>query len=304
MLLFTHPVMLAHAPPRGHPERPARLQAVLEGLVPLKLTAREAPMAARAEIARVHAGAYIDSLEAAFARPGGVALDPDTFVSPASREVAYRAAGAVVAAVNAVLADEDEAAFCAVRPPGHHAEPARAMGFCLFDNAAIGALHALAAHGLSRVAVVDIDVHHGNGVEAVAQGEPRLFYASAHQAPFYPGTGQAGVRGPAGNILNVPLPAGTDGPAWRAAMEKHVLPALDAFAPELLIVCAGFDAHADDPLAGLALTEEDYAWAGAALRRLALRRCNGKVVSTLEGGYHLAALKRAVAAYVEAQQRG
>jgi acetoin utilization deacetylase AcuC-like enzyme len=304
MLLFTHPSMLHHAPPRGHAERPERLAAVLEGLELFDLDRREAPLADPGAIARVHAQAYIDALEGAFPKEGerGVSLDADTYVSAGSRQAAYRAAGAAVAAVDAVLAGEDQTAFCAVRPPGHHAEPARAMGFCIFNNVAVGALHALEAHGLARVAVVDFDVHHGNGTEAVARAEPRLFFASTHQSPLYPGTGLA--SDPAHNILNAPLPEGTEGPAWRRVMEREVLPALDRFAPELILVSAGFDAHYADPLAGCALSEEDFAWAAHSLREIAAQRCRGRIVSTLEGGYDLAALAGSAAAYVGALQRG
>jgi len=304
MLLFTHPSMLNHAPPRGHAERPERLAAVLQGLEDLDLDRREAPLVDRAAIARVHPETYIDALEGAFPKEGerGVSLDADTYISSGSREAAYRAAGAAVAAVDAVMAGEDQMAFCAVRPPGHHAEPTRPMGFCIFNNVAIGALHALEAHGLSRVAVIDFDVHHGNGTEATARTEPRLFFASTHQSPLYPGTGLA--SDPAHNILNAPLPEGTEGLAWRKVMDREVLPALDGFAPELILVSAGFDAHAADPLAGCALAESDFAWVARRLREIAEQRCGGRIVSTLEGGYDLAALAGSAAAYVGALQRG
>jgi len=298
MIVFTHAAMLAHAPPGRHPERPDRLAAVLNALA--EYPQREAPWAQRAWLARVHTHAHIDALERAFPESGVVALDPDTFVSPGSREASYRAAGALVAAVDAVLAGETETAFCAVRPPGHHAEPAQAMGFCLFNNIAIGALHALEAHGLSRVAVIDFDVHHGNGTEAVALHEPRLLFASTHQMPLYPGTGAAHLRGPFDNIVNAPLPEGAEGALWRGVMRHQVLPAVEAFAPELLFVSAGFDAHEDDPLAGCRLRAEDFAWAGRETRALA-RRCGARgVVSALEGGYDLEALAQSAVAFVEA----
>ncbi|MBI1250663.1 MAG: histone deacetylase family protein [Alphaproteobacteria bacterium] len=304
MLLFTHPSMLAHVTPEGHPESPRRLAAVLKGLEGLTLERREAPWAEREAIARAHPGGYADAFNAAIPRDDAIAaLDPDTFISAGSREAAYRAAGAAVAAVDAVLNDEDDMAFCAVRPPGHHAEPQRAMGFCVFNNVAVGALHALEAHGLRKVAVVDFDVHHGNGTQSAAMAEPRLFFASTHQSPLYPGTGFAEERGPANNIVNAPLPPGADGSVWRAAMEREVLPALDAFAPELILVSAGFDAHGDDPLAAMALDEEDFAWAAKTLRTIALQRCKGKLVSTLEGGYDLPALARSARAYVGALER-
>lgn len=305
MLLFTHPAMLAHEPPRGHAEHPGRLQAVLDALESMQLDRREAPYAERDAIERVHPAAYIEALEPAFteARTTRVRLDPDTYISAGSREAIYRAAGACVAAVDAVLNGEDDIAFCAVRPPGHHAEPIAPMGFCIFNNVAIGALHALDAHGLSKVAVVDFDVHHGNGTQTVAEHEPRLMFASTHQAPLYPGTGAASETGIAHNVINAPLPAGAASAQWRRAMEARVLPALDAFAPELILVSAGFDAHKADPLAQMELETEDFAWAGHELHALALRHCKGKLVSTLEGGYDLPALAGSAAAFLAALQR-
>jgi acetoin utilization deacetylase AcuC-like enzyme len=305
MLLFTHPSMLHHEPPGGHAEHPGRLQAVLEALEAMSFDRRQAPHADREAIARVHPHAYIDALEPAFAeaRDGRVRLDPDTFISSGSREAIYRAAGACVAAVDAVLKDEDDIAFCAVRPPGHHAEPTAPMGFCVFNNVAIAAKHALDAHRIAKVAIVDFDVHHGNGTQTVAESEPRLIFASTHQSPLYPGTGAASETGIAGNVVNAPLPAGAGSREWRAAMEQLVLPALDAFAPELILVSAGFDAHKADPLAGMELETQDFAWAGQRLKELALRHCKGKLVSTLEGGYDLPALAGSAAAYLAAQQR-
>lgn len=305
MLIFTHPSMLEHAPPRGHAERPERLQAVLDGIAHIEAARREAPFASRDAVTRVHPARYLDALEPAFAeaREAIVQLDPDTYLSSASRQAAYRAAGACVAAVDAVLDGEDDMAFCAVRPPGHHAEPEAPMGFCIFNNVAIGALHALEAHGLARVAVVDFDVHHGNGTQTVAEKDARLLFCSTHQAPLYPGTGAAGEHGPNNNVVNAPLPAGAGSAEWRTAMERTILPALDAFAPELILVSAGFDAHRADPLAQMALEDEDFAWAGRALRQASLRHCKGKLVSTLEGGYDLGALARSAAAYLGALQR-
>jgi acetoin utilization deacetylase AcuC-like enzyme len=255
---------------------------------------------------RVHPPAFLEALDRLFPNPGeGLAvLDAgDTFVDEGSREAGLRAAGAAVEAVDLVLSGQARTAFCAVRPPGHHAEPAQAMGFCLFNTVAVGALHALEAHGLSRVAILDFDVHHGNGTQAVAEKEPRLVFASTHGAPLYPGTGARGETGLAGNVLNVPLPAGTDGAAWRAAMQREVLPFLESAAPELLLVSAGFDAHVADPLADLRLGDEDYAWAGEQIGALAGRVCMGRVVSVLEGGYDLGALSRSVSAYVTALLR-
>jgi acetoin utilization deacetylase AcuC-like enzyme len=305
MLLFTHPSMLKHEPPRGHAEHPGRLQAVLDGLAELELTRREAPFAPREAIERVHPGRYVEAIEGAFAeaRDGLVQLDPDTFISPGSREACWRAAGALTAAVDAVMAGDDEMAFCAVRPPGHHAEPLSPMGFCVFNNVAIGALHALDAHGLSRVAVIDFDVHHGNGTQTVAEREPRLFFASTHQAPLYPGTGAADETGIGGNVVNAPLPPAATSAQWRQAMETRVLPALDAFAPELILVSAGFDGHKADPLAQMELEDEDFAWAARTLRQVSLRHCKGKLVSTLEGGYDLPALARSAASYLGALAR-
>jgi acetoin utilization deacetylase AcuC-like enzyme len=305
MLLFTHPSMLRHEPPGGHAEHPGRLQAVLDALAGADLDRREAPRAEKAAIARVHPHAYIDALEPAFAETAEarVRLDPDTYISSGSREAAYRAAGACVAAIDAVLRDQDDMAFCAVRPPGHHAEPMAPMGFCIFNNVAIAAMHALDAHGLGKVAVVDFDVHHGNGTQTIAEREPRLMFASTHQAPLYPGTGAASETGINDNVVNAPLPAGAASAEWRRAMETRLLPALDAFAPELILVSAGFDAHKADPLAQMELETEDFAWAGQRLKELALRHCKGKLVSTLEGGYDLPALAGSAVAYLAALQR-
>jgi acetoin utilization deacetylase AcuC-like enzyme len=302
VLLFTHPAMLAHGVPPGHPERPERLTAVLRGVEDLPLQRREAPLADRQALIGVHPAAYVDAMDAVFpaAGEGMAALDSgDTFLSDGSREAAYRAAGAVVAAVDAVLAGQARAAFCAVRPPGHHAEPAQPMGFCLFNNVAIGALHALNAHGLARVAVVDFDVHHGNGTQAVALKEPRLLFASTHQRPLYPGTGAAEDQSPHANLINAPLPARTDGAAWRAAMAAHVLPALQAFDPQMVLISAGFDAHSDDPLADLRLQPDDFAWAVGAIRQAAPKAAD-RIISTLEGGYDLDALAASARAHVQA----
>ncbi len=306
MLLFTHASMLGHNPSPHHPESPERLSAVLEALEPFALEQRDAPEVERDVIERVHPPGYVEAVNAALreARYVRVQLDPDTSVAPGSEEAIYRAAGACVAAVDAVMRGDDEMAFCAVRPPGHHAEPISAMGFCVFNNVAIAALHALDAHGLSRVAVIDFDVHHGNGTQTVAEKDARVFFASTHQAPLYPGTGAADETGVDRNVVNMPLPPGAGSAEWRAAMESRVLPALDAFAPELILVSAGFDAHKADPLAQMALDEEDFAWAGRCLRAAALRHCQGKLVSTLEGGYDLPALARSAAAYLGGLQHG
>ncbi len=299
-IVFTHPSMFDHAVPEGHPEHAGRLTAVLEGLKPLALETREAPLATRDALARVHRAGYLDLIAGLGARKREFSLDPDTFFSPGTYEAALRAAGAMVAAVDAVMAGEDDTAFCAVRPPGHHAEPDRAMGFCVFNNVAVGALHALETHGLKRAAVIDFDVHHGNGTQTIAERDARLFFASTHEWPQYPGTGRAEEHGIDGNVVNVPLPSGTSGPAWRQQMERIVLPALDAFGPDIILVSAGFDAHDADPLADLCLHSEDYAWGAKVIREIAQRHCGGRVVSTLEGGYDMDALKAASSAYVAA----
>jgi len=299
--LFTHLACLGHDPGPTHPERPARLKAVLEALEAPEFAAldrREAPRADTAQVARAHSTAYVEEILSAVPAQGLASLDPDTYLSPGSGEAALRAAGAVCAAIDAVMAGGVANAFCAVRPPGHHAEPKRAMGFCLFNSVAVGALHARAAHGLQRIAVMDFDVHHGNGTQARFWPDRDLFYASTHQWPLYPGTGLAEERGVDGNILNVPLPPMAGSAAFRQAMSEAVLPALNRFAPEFLLVSAGFDAHADDPLAGLCFSTDDFAWATAELMAVAKDCCHGRLVSTLEGGYDLDALAASAAAHV------
>jgi acetoin utilization deacetylase AcuC-like enzyme len=302
-LLYTHAVFFDHDAGRMHPESPARLKAVLSALEAAEFAAlerREAPRADTAQIARVHPMDYVEAVLEAIPPSGHAALDPDTIVSPGSGEAALRAAGALCAAVDAVAAGEAENAFCAVRPPGHHAEPARAMGFCLFNNVAVGALQARAVHGHRKVAVVDFDVHHGNGTQAMFWDDPDLFYASTHQMPLFPGTGAAEERGAGNNIVNVPLPPMAGSAEFRHAFGAGVLPALRAFAPDFLLVSAGFDGHEDDPLAGLRLHEDDYAWATGEILDIAKEACAGRVVSTLEGGYDLHALGASAAAHVRA----
>ncbi len=230
---------------------------------------------------------------------GHAALDADTILSPQSGKAALRAVGAVTLAVDAVMQGEAQNAFCAVRPPGHHAEPDQAMGFCLFNSIAVAARHTQAMHGIKRVAIVDFDVHHGNGTQAVAEQDPSLFFASSHQYPLYPGTGSADEIG-AGNVVNVPLPAGTEGAHFRRAFETRILPALEAFAPELLLVSAGFDAHRADPLAGLELEDDDFGWVTERLTETARRHSQGRLISVLEGGYDLRALAGSAAAHVSA----
>jgi acetoin utilization deacetylase AcuC-like enzyme len=302
-LLYTHASCLEHDPGQYHPECPARLEAVLAALATAEfagLDRREAPRVALDDLVRVHPRHFVERLLAAVPQAGHVGVDADTVMSPRSGEAALRAAGAVAAAVDAVIAGEAATAFCAVRPPGHHAEPGRAMGFCLFNNVAVGALRAREVHRLARVAVVDFDVHHGNGTQARFWDDASLFYGSTHQSPLYPGTGSAGETGVAGNIVNVPLRPMSGSTQFRQGMERILLPALDAFAPELVMISAGFDAHRDDPLAQLMLEEADYAWATEQLIEIARRHARGRVVSTLEGGYDLSALGASAAAHVRA----
>ncbi|MGE0743930.1 MAG: histone deacetylase family protein [Rhodospirillales bacterium] len=299
MLVFHHPSALEHDTGGGHPERADRVRAVEAALdrSGIHLTRREAPRASLDHLVRVHRPEYVDALLEAVPAHGLVMVDGDTILSPASGEAALRAAGGLVAAVDAVLGGEATTAFCIARPPGHHAEPARGMGFCLFNNVAVGAAHARIAHGVSRVAIVDFDVHHGNGTQAIFEHDSSVFFASTHEYPLYPGTGASGERG-VGNILNVPLRPRSGSAQFRNAIEEAVLPALRAFEPEFLMISAGFDAHERDPLSTLQLTEDDYAWVTRRLREVAEASCGGRIVSTLEGGYDLAALGASATAHV------
>ena len=299
-LLYAHPACLEHDPGRHHPESAARLRAVFDTLADpefARLERREAPEATLEDLLRVHPRAHVERLLRSVPKSGHVGIDADTILSPASGAAALRAAGAVVAAIDAVAAREADNAFCAVRPPGHHAEPERAMGFCLFNNIAVGALRARAAHKFRRIAVVDFDVHHGNGTQAAVAADDGLFYASTHQSPLYPGTGSARETG-VGNIVNVPLRPMAGSSQFRAGMTERILPALDAFRPEFLLISAGFDAHKNDPLAQLMLEESDYTWITERLVEIACRHAGGRLVSTLEGGYDLPALGASVAAHV------
>ena len=300
LIAYTSEAGFDHRPPEGHPERVERLRAVHAAIDAAEVERRDALRAERAQLERVHTPAHVDRVFAASPTAGETALDPDTWMSPGSLEAALRAAGAGVAGVDAVLAGAAEGAFIACRPPGHHAEPDRAMGFCLFNTVAVAALHALEAHGLSRAAIVDIDVHHGNGTQAVAEGEPRLSFASIHQGWIYPGTGAAHETGTHGNIVNAPMEAGTRGPAWREAIETRLLPALAAQAPDILLISAGFDGHVADPLAGLALEEADYAWAGERLGAFAREHAQSRLVCVLEGGYDCPALEASAEAFLRA----
>jgi acetoin utilization deacetylase AcuC-like enzyme len=299
--LFTHQACLAHENGPGHPESPARLRAVLEGLSDpafAKLARADAPRAEADALARVHPIPHIRRILDRVPARGFAQLDGDTSLSPGSGEAALRAAGAVLAGIDAVASREATNAFAAVRPPGHHAEPDEPMGFCLFSNVAVAAQHARARHGFRRIAVIDFDVHHGNGTQAAFEADADLFFASTHQWPLYPGTGLPQERGIANNVLNVPLPPKTEGDAFREAFADAVIPALDRFRPDFILISAGFDAHRADPLADLRLDEADFAWATDAILAIAAERCADRVVSALEGGYDLAALRASAAAHV------
>ncbi len=304
-LLYAHPVFGEHDTGPGHPEQPARAAAVLEGLSGMALERRDAPEVAAEAVARAHGPDFLPGLLARAPEQGLSFIDTDTVMSPASPEAALRAAGAVVAAVEAVVAGAAANAFCAVRPPGHHAERRQAMGFCLLSNAAIGALHALTLPGIERVAVLDFDVHHGNGSQDILAPDPRVFFASSHQMPLYPGTGAPHEHGPHGTVRNGALAPGAGSFEFRAMWERQLLPAAERFAPDLVIISAGFDAHRADPLASIELETEDFAWITGAICELAEATAGGRVVSTLEGGYDLASLAASAAAHVgELRERG
>jgi acetoin utilization deacetylase AcuC-like enzyme len=300
-LLLTHPACLEHDTGYGHPERADRLRAIESALEAERfhyLAREQAPLADLAAIERLHPKAYVQMVESSIPERDHKWLDPDTVVSPGSWQAVLRATGACLRAVDQVMAGNADNAFCAVRPPGHHAEPSRAMGFCLFNTVAVAALHARAKHGVERVAVVDFDVHHGNGTQAAFWSDPDLFYGSTHQMPLFPGTGARDETG-VGNIFNAPLAPGDDGDDFRLAFEQRILPALDQFAPDLLLVSAGFDAHVRDPLAQLRLVEADFAWVTEKLLAAAEKHCGGRLVSTLEGGYDLDALAASTAIHVQ-----
>ena len=298
---ITHPDCRLHAMGGHHPECPERLEAIQDQLIASAaigyLAEYEAPLAAREQLARVHDPAYVDAVEAAAPASGFVHLDPDTAMNRYSYTAALRAAGAAVLAADLVLEGKADNAFCSVRPPGHHAEHRRAMGFCFFNNVAVGAAHALAVHGLERVAVVDFDVHHGNGTEDIFRDDERVLMVSTFQHPFYP---YSGVEGRSDRMVNVPLPAYTTGAGFRQAVESQWLPALARFRPQAIFVSAGFDAHRDDDMASLGLVEADYTWVTQQIMRVAEQHSGGRIVSVLEGGYNLGALGRSVLAHLKA----
>jgi acetoin utilization deacetylase AcuC-like enzyme len=303
-LLLTHPVCLEHDTGSFHPECPDRLKAVMGALEreEFALLHRDvAPHATTQQLLLAHTMAHIDHVLGSVPRSDSHHhLDPDTVLSANSGEAALRAAGAVCAAVDAVAARQARNAFCAVRPPGHHAERDQAMGFCLFNNIAVGALHARAAHGFQRLAVIDFDVHHGNGTQHIVEDDPDIFYGSTHQANAYPGTGATDERGVADNVVNLPLPPGAQSHHFRAAMSESILPALRRFRPDFIFISAGFDAHISDPLAHLRLTTMDFHWITKELVAVAAECCGNRLVSALEGGYDLDALASSAAAHVRA----
>ena len=302
--LITHRACYDHVTPQGHPEQVARLDAVLGAFDGLDLQKVSAPMAATDDLLRCHPQSHLDEIEAAVPSEGWRSLDADTHMSVGTLEAAYRAAGGVVRAVDLVMGGDASNAFAAVRPPGHHAERETAMGFCFFGSIAVAAKHALAFHGLKRVAIVDFDVHHGNGTQDLVEGDERVLFCSSHQSPLWPGTGAAHETG-VGNVLNVPLPVGAGSAVFRAAYEAQVFPRIAAFKPEFLLISAGFDAHADDPLASMELVDEDFAWVTSRLCDLADEHCHGRVVSALEGGYDLDALGRSARAHLAVlEERG
>ncbi len=304
-ILYSHGAFARHATPPGHPEQVARMRVVAEALAGMDLDRRDCPPGDMADVLRCHDADHVAMIQSAQSLTGLVAVDGDTFLSAGTFEAAMRAVGGACAAVDAVMAGEAASAFVACRPPGHHAERDRAMGFCLLGTVGIAARHALDVAGAARVAVVDFDVHHGNGTQDLIWFEERCLFVSSHQKGLWPGTGWPSHRGEHGQVLNVPLAKGSDGTAMRAAYEDAVFPRVLAHKPDLILLSAGFDAHRDDPLAGLNWTEADYAWLTGRICDLAHELCGGRVVSCLEGGYDLGALAASVAAHVGVlQERG
>ena len=296
---ITHPACRGHDPGPGHPESPSRLFAIEDRFVESGLDSVlryvDAPLVSEEQLLRVHPQAYIDAIRASIPEEGYARLDPDTVVGPGSLDAAYRAAGAVVAAVDLVMSGEMDSAFCGVRPPGHHAESTQSMGFCIFDNIAVGAAHALAVHGLENVAIVDFDVHHGNGTEEIFEHEDRVLFCSSFEHPFYPFTP---LRENTPNRICVPLDATAKSEAFRAAVTDHWLPALEAFEPQLVFVSAGFDAHQDDDMSHVALTDADFRWVSERIMDITNQSASGRVISVLEGGYELRSLARCVESHV------
>lgn len=297
---LTHPSCLKHDMGHDHPESPARIQTIEDQLIASGLLhfldQHVARAVTREELARVHREAYIESVFKLSPDAGLVYLDGDTAMNPYTLEAALHAAGAAVQAVDLVISGRDENAFCNIRPPGHHAGRDSAAGFCIFNNVAVAAAHALARHGLQRVAIADFDVHHGNGTEEIFRDDPRVMLCSTFRHPYYP---HAGANSGNDHIINVPLPAGSNGAIFRAAVTEQWLPALEAFRPQLLLISAGFDAHREDEMGGFALTDADYVWVSKVLKELADRHCAGRIVSVLEGGYALQALGRCVLSHIK-----
>lgn len=307
VLFVTDDIFLSHDTGPGHPESIDRLRSVNDALADEDfsgLLRRVAVDATDEQMAAPHSEQLVQAILEAAPDDGYRHVDPDTVMSPDTGEAIRKGAGALVSAVDAVVTGEAASAFCAVRPPGHHAERGRPMGFCLVNNVAIAALHARAQHGLIKIAVVDFDVHHGNGTQDIFWNDPDLFFASSHQYPHYPGTGASDESGAHGNIVNAPLPAGTDGGGFRKAFERDILPALDSFAPDFVLISAGFDGHKDDPLSDMGLEEDDFFWATRQILAVAHRHADGRVVSALEGGYNLRALGASAAAHVKALMKG